>query len=351
MFRRTAPRALQREDGGLGGRRRPRACPTLNEFMSSPLVLLAGATGFLGKRVAQRLDRLGVAYAGASSSTGIDMRTDAFQRFCLDVRPTVILNCAAFVGGIQFGYAHPGEIVYNNTLMALNLFEAARAAGVRRVVNPISNCSYPNVASGVLAESAWWDGEMHESVLPYGFARKASWVNAWAYWKQYGLSSVNLILPNMYGPGDHFEAVRSHALGALVKKVVDAQISGNPVVDVWGSGSPVREWLYVDDAVDYMLRAMDLPQEFETVNVGVGKGISIRDLACLIRDTAGYTGELHFDPSKPDGAPLKVMDVSRLAGVFGSLPATTLRNGIAQTIAYYRGSIGAVECHPIGACA
>lgn len=306
--------------------------------MPTPLLLLAGATGFLGRRVAQRLDRLGIAYLGASASTGVDMRTGAFQQLCLDVKPAIILNCAAFVGGIQFGYAHPGEIVYNNMSMTLNLFEAARVSGVRRVVNPISNCSYPNVASGVLTESEWWNGELHESVLPYGFARKASWVDAWAYWKQYGLSTVNLILPNMYGPGDHFEAVRSHALGALVKKIVDAQIAGDPAVDVWGSGSPVREWLYVDDAVDYMLRAIDLACEFETVNIGVGKGISIRDLAFLIREIAGYAGELRFDPSKPDGAPLKVMSVSHMHEVFGTLPSTPLRTGIAQTIAYYRGA-------------
>jgi len=311
--------------------------------MSTPLVLVAGATGFVGRRLTRRLEQRRIRYVEASISTGIDLRNGAFQQLCLKTRPTVILNCAAYVGGIQFGYRHPGEIVYNNTLMSANLFEAARVSGVARVINPISNCSYPNVASGVLAESAWWAGELHESVLPYGFARKASWVNAWAYWKQYGLSTVNLILPNMYGPGDHFEPVRSHALGALVKKIVDAQASGALAVDVWGSGSPIREWLYVDDAVDYMLLAMELPTSFETVNVGVGRGISIRDLAFLIREMAGYTGELHFDPSKPDGAPLKIMDTTRLRAVFGALPSTSLREGIALTIQYYRSLVGAPE--------
>lgn len=304
--------------------------------MSNGTVVVTGATGFVGKAVCASLSGAAIPVLRVSRSLGVDICTDAFRDLCVQTRPSAIIHCAAYVGGIQFGYKHPAEIFYRNTLMMLRLLEAGRLAGVRRIVNPISNCSYPNVLEGPLAEENWWDGPLHESVLAYGFARKASWVGHWAYWKQYGLDTINLIVPNMYGPGDHFEEERSHALGALIKKIVDAHERGIGTVSVWGSGSVVREWLYVSDAAEILVKALSIPAGLEPINVGVGKGISIADLARLIADVVGYRGTLEFDRSKPDGAPVKIMQISTFHNRFGATRWTHLRDGIAATVASYR---------------
>jgi GDP-L-fucose synthase len=299
------------------------------------LILVTGATGFLGKRVCRLLERQGRSYTPTSLSMGCDLRERSqtlqlFER----VKPAQVLNCAAFVGGIQFGYKHPAELFTNNTLMTVNLLESCRAADVRRLVNPISNCAYPARAT-LFRESEFWDGPLHESVLVYGFVRKASWVGSWAFHKQYGLSTLNLILSNMYGPEDHFEAERSHALGALIMKIVSARRSGAPYVEVWGSGMPVREWLHVDDGAEAMVRGLEAPDTIDPVNVGVGKGISILAMAELIRREAGYPGELRLDPSKPDGAAYKTVDGSRGLEVLGWSPRIDFEQGVRDTVRWY----------------
>ena len=299
-------------------------------------VFVPGGNGFLGQRVVQKLTEKGIEFISLSLRDGIDFRdfNQTKELFCKEKFDAVI-NCAAFVGGIQFGYEKPGEIFYNNILMATNLMEAARLTSVKRFINPISNCSYPGHLTKDFKEEEWWDGPLHESVLVYGFVRKASWVQSWAYYKQYGFVTVNLILPNMYGPGDHFNETRSHALGALIMKFAEAKRKKLPEVVVWGTGKPVREWLYVDDGAEALLRALEIEPTIEPINVGVGFGVSIAELTRLIQETAGYEGKITFDPSKPDGAPHKTMDNTRLKKNFNWIPPTTLKEGIAKTAAWY----------------
>jgi GDP-L-fucose synthase len=217
--------------------------------------------------------------------------------------------------------------------------EVSRLTGVSRFANPISNCSYPGELTVDFRESEWWNGPLHESVLTYGLVRKASWVQARAYYKQYGLEPVSVILPNMYGPGDHFDETRSHALGALIMKFVEAKRNDLPQVTVWGSGKPIREWLYVDDGAEALTRALTIPYEVEPVNVGTGKGISVIDLASLIRETVSYKGDIALDTSMPDGAPHKTMDVTRMRQVFKWSPATGLREGIEKTVQWYERNV------------
>lgn len=299
------------------------------------MIVVTGATGFLGKRVCRLLDEKGTAYAGTSLSGGLDLRDrDATIRYFEEIRPSHVLNCAAYVGGIQFGYKHPAELFHNNLHMSLNLLEAACAAKVARVVNPISNCAYPGAAT-IFREEEFWDGPLHESVMVYGFVRKASWVGSWAYAKQHGLDVINLILSNMYGPEDHFEEERSHALGALIMKIVRAKREGQPCVVVWGSGKPVREWLHVDDGAQAMVRGMDVAPSLDPLNIGVSKGISIFELATMIKEIVEYEGELVLDPSKPDGAPHKTVDGTRGARHFGWAPRGGLREGVLDTIRWY----------------
>ncbi len=299
------------------------------------MILVTGCTGFLGKRVCRQLKANNTPYFGASRQTGLDLRDrQATIEFFRKNKPTQVLNCAAFVGGIQFGYKHPAELFHNNLHMTLNLLEAANLSKVQRIVNPISNCAYPGAAT-FFKEEEFWDGPLHESVMVYGFARKASWVGAWAYAKQHGLDVVNLILSNMFGPEDHFEEERSHALGALIMKMVRAKETEQKQVIVWGSGKPVREWLHVDDGAEAMIRALKVASTSEPINIGVGKGISIIEMATLIKELVGYKGELVLDTSKPDGAPYKTVDGSRGAEHFGWSPRRDFRQGITDAIQWY----------------
>lgn len=298
-------------------------------------IAITGSTGFLGKRVVKKLRERGVEPIETSLSMGVDLRDYAqasgfFQR----EKPEILLNCASFVGGIQFGYKYPADLFENNLLMNVNLLRAARESGVRRIVNPISNCVYPAKAT-LFREEEIWDGPMHDSVLVYGFVRKAFWVGSWANYKQHGLDVVNIVLSNMYGPEDHFEEERSHALGALIMKFVEAKRSNAPSVNVWGSGKPVREWLHVDDGAEAMIRSMDIPPTIDFINIGVASGISVLDMCQLIKELTGYQGEIKLDLSKPDGAAYKTVEGSRGEALLGWKPAVSFREGVAQTIEWY----------------
>lgn len=299
------------------------------------MILVTGATGFLGKRVCRILAAADKQFTPTAKSLGVDLRERAqtlelFER----IRPHYVLNCASFVGGIQFGQRHPVELFQNNLQMTLNLLEASRLHGVTRVVNPISNCAYPGEAT-LFKEDEFWDGPLHESVMVYGFVRKAFWVGSWAYAQQHNMDIINIILSNMYGPEDHFEAERSHALGALIMKFVNAKEQGAPFVDVWGSGKPVREWLHVDDGAQAMVRSLDVDPCIDPINIGVAKGISVLAMAEMIKDIVGYQGDIKLDPSKADGAPYKTVDGSKGEKHFLWKPEIDFKQGVAETIEWY----------------
>jgi GDP-L-fucose synthase len=304
-------------------------------------ILLLGATGFLGSRLALRLEQEGLPFIPVARSLGTDLRDPAQFAKLFSANPGVdiVIQAATFIGGIKFGLDHPAEIYHDNTLISTNLFELARKFNVRRIINPVSNCSYPRDIYPEFKEELWWNGPLDDSVRVYGMVRKMSYVQSVAYHQQYGLETINLIVPNMYGPGDHFEAVRSHALGALVMKIVQAKIGHQPSVQIWGSGSPVREWLYVDDCVEAMMRSLSIPYEQEPINIGIGMGVSITELAQMIKQEAGYTGDLVYDRTKPDGAPYKVMNIDRCKRVFNWHPSTALAEGIKKTVAWYRDNV------------
>lgn len=301
-------------------------------------ILVAGGTGFLGSHIVHKLTKSGSDYFSASLSTGVDFRDlrqteEIFKKNKFDI----VINCAAFVGGISWGYEKAGEMYLNNTLISTNLMDLSHKYGVNRYINPISNCSYPGRLTEDFKESEWWDGDLHESVLTYGFVRKASWVQGWSYHKQYGMDSIHLILPNMYGPGDHFDEKRSHALGALIKKIVDATEENKKQVVVWGTGKPVREWLYVQDSAEVLIKSISISPTIEPINIGVGKGISVKEMAQLICQIAGYKGKLVFDLTKPDGAPHKTMNNDRMKKHFmGWEPPTSLVQGITDTVNWYK---------------
>lgn len=300
-------------------------------------IFVAGGTGFVGQAVIKKLQDRGLPYITTSLSQGTDFRN--LKRTLLFFEkhtPDVVIHTAAYVGGIKFGIDHAGELFFDNMLMSTHLIEAARRTGVSKFISPIANCAYPDVSEGMLEEDRFWEGKIHSSVLPYGLVRKAQWAQTWAYHHQYGMDFVNVILPNMYGPGDYFDAERSHALGGLIMRIEQAKRTHAPEVVVWGTGKPVREWLFIDDGAEALVRALDVDFPVEPVNIGIGKGISIKELSRLIAQVIGYTGKLVFDSTKPDGTLYKVMSNARCRTVFNWVPETKLEDGIEQTVAWYR---------------
>lgn len=299
------------------------------------MILVTGATGFLGKRVCRLLDCMKLPYTKTSLSLGVDLRDEKQTMELFDkIRPEYVLHCASYVGGIQFGLKHTGEMYRNGLLIQVNLLEACREFQIKRLVNPISNCAYPG-KSIIFKEEEFWDGELHESVRIYGMVRKLSYIGAISYYEQYGLDTINLILSNMYGPEDHFEPERSHALGALVMKFVEAKEQDFPSVCIWGTGKPVREWLYVDDGASAMVRAMAIEPYQGIINVGVAKGISIYDMAMMIKEIVGYQGGVTFDAAKTDGALYKTVDGSLGKRLLDWQPEMDFEQGVRTTVEWY----------------
>jgi len=298
-------------------------------------IFVPGGDGFLGSNVVKKLREKKLNFFSFSLKNGYDFRNfEQTKELFEKEKPDFVINCASFIGGIQFGYEHPAEIFYNNILIFSHITECAKLIGVKRLINPISNCTYPSHLTK-FKETEWWSGPMDESVLPYAMVRKANWVQNWAYLKQYNFETINPILPNMYGPGDHFDEIRSHALGALIMKFIEAKRKNYPEVVVWGTGKPIREWLYVKDGAEALVRALEIEPMIEPINIGDGEGISILELAKLIKEIVGYKGKIVLDKSKPDGAPCKIMDVEKMKEVFNWVPSTGLKEGIKKTVEWY----------------
>lgn len=299
-------------------------------------ILVAGGTGFLGKAIIKNLKSKKINYITTSLSLNTDFRDfkKTVEYFNAN-KPEIVIHAAAYVGGIKFGLDHAGEIYYNNTLINTNLIEASRLTHVKKIIIPIANCAYPDVVNKDFKEDEFWNGPLNETVMVYGMVKKSQFAQSWAYARQYGMKFVNLILPNMYGPNDYFDEERSHALGALLMKIVNAKLKNLPQVVVWGTGKPVREWLYVEDGAEALIRAIDINHFVDPINIGIGKGVSIKDLAILIQKIVGYKGKLVFDTSKPDGAPYKVMNIDKCKKILKWYPKTDLRQGIEKTYKWY----------------
>lgn len=296
---------------------------------------VAGGFGFLGSHIVKNLEEKGYEAIPFSRRSGIDIRIfEQISEFLAKTRPVFVINCAAHVGGIAYNALAPVEIYEDNLLIGFNLVKACYLNGVKKLVNVMPNCTYPGFAE-IYRENEWWDGEMHETVLTYGTPRKATWVHCWAYKMKYGFNSIHIVLPNLYGPGDHFDPIRSHALGALIKKIVDAKLNNDPTVEIWGTGNPVREWGYVKDAAEGIIAAMEKYNDIEILNIGEGRGYTIRGIAEIVRKTVDWEGEFVFDPSRPDGAAKKILDVSRMRSILGWEPKTPIKEGVRKAIEWY----------------
>lgn len=299
-------------------------------------VLVAGSKGFLGKHVKALLDKENKhTVLEITGKDHVDItQYHALNDFISESKPDVIINCAAFVGGIAYGYKYPAKMLYKNSSMAINLYRASKQNNIEKLINPISNCAYPGNLS-IYKEEFFFEGPPDNSVYNYGISKRLYVQLGKSFYDENNLSSVNVVVSNMYGPHDHFDIERSHALGAIIKKVYDAKKNNINKVQIWGTGKPIREWLYVEDGAEALIRSINLESGHHFFNVGVEKGISVIELAGIIKEKIGWNGEFELDLSKPDGVPEKKVDGNLGEAKLGWKPETNLNDGIQTTVDWY----------------
>jgi GDP-L-fucose synthase len=302
-------------------------------------MVVTGGSGFLGRRLVARLREAGCRHVCVPRSAEFDLtREDAIRRLLARERPRVVVHLAALVGGIGANRLHPGEFLYKNLIMGSQLIEHSYRAGVEKFVMVGTICSYPKFTPVPFKEAALWDGYPEETNAPYGLAKKLLIVQLQAYRQQYGFNGVNVLPVNLYGPGDNFDLETSHVIPAVVRKCVEARDRGDAEVALWGTGSPTREFLYVDDAARAIHLAAERLETSDPVNIGSGHEVRIADLVERIAHKTGFRGRVRFDPSKPDGQPRRCLDVSRAKELLGFEAAVGLDEGLDRTVAWYEAS-------------
>ena len=304
--------------------------------LSGKRIMVTGGAGFLGRRVVSALRE------GEGAEIQVPLLEDydlcheaAVERVYSDFQPQVVIHLAAEVGGIGANRANPGRFAYRNLVMGALLMEHARLSGVEKFVALGTICAYPKFARVPFREEELWDGYPEETNAPYGLAKKMLLVLAQAYRQQYDFNAIFLLPVNLYGPGDNFNPDTSHVIPAMIRKCVEAVEQRADEIVLWGDGSPTREFLYVDDCAEAIVRATELYGGSEPVNIGAGKEISIRDLANLIAGLTGFKGRFVWDTSQPNGQPRRCLDTRRAAEWFGFRARVDFREGLLRTIQWY----------------
>jgi GDP-L-fucose synthase len=299
-------------------------------FWGGRAVTVTGGAGFVGRFLVRRLEGLG-ADVRVIRSGEHDLRDARACREAVEGADTVF-HLAARVGGIGFNRRNPGPLAYDNMIMGANIFEQSRMAGVRKLVCACTVCAYPKQTPVPFSEDDLWAGYPEESNAPYGLAKKMLLVLSDAYRRQYGFDSCAPIVANLYGPGDNFDLEDSHVLPAMIRKFFEAVQRGESEVVLWGTGKPSREFLHVDDAARALLLAGERLDTSDPINLGTGRPTEIRELAELISSAAGYEGDIVWDPTKPDGQPIRYLDVSRARELLGFEARIKLEEGIRDTL-------------------
>jgi GDP-L-fucose synthase len=299
-------------------------------------VTVTGGRGFLGRPLVDLLQNSGAKVTTFSSKDYNLTRQADVARMYSDQRPEIVLHLAARVGGIGANRDNPGSFFYDNAMMGIELMEQARLTGVRKFVQVGTVCSYPKFAPIPFTEDDLWNGYPEETNAPYGLAKKMLLVQAQAYRQQYGFDAIYLIPVNLYGPGDNFDLHSSHVIPALIRKCLEAKQAGAPSIEVWGTGTPTREFLYVDDAARGIMLGAERYDKADPVNLGSSAEISISDLVKLIAELTGFEGQIVFDPTKPNGQPRRKLNVERAKREFGFASETPFRVGLQRTIEWFR---------------
>jgi GDP-L-fucose synthase len=315
----------------------------------SARVVVTGGSGFLGRHVVDALRARGCAQVAVPRKARYDLtREAAVEQLFADERPDIVIHLAAVVGGIGANREWPGRFFYENVMMGALVLEHARRAGVRKFVGVGTICAYPKLAPIPFLERDLWNGYPEETNAPYGIAKKMLLVQGQAYRTQYGMNAIHLLPVNLYGPHDNFDPSSSHVIPALIRKFLEAQARGDREVTIWGTGNATREFLYVADCAEAIVRATEQYDAPEPVNLGAGFEISIKNLAELIAELTGFRGVLVFDRSKPDGQPRRSLDVTRARHAFGFEATTPFREGLQRTIDWYRTCTSASSTDPTG---
>lgn len=302
------------------------------DFWPGRRTLVTGGAGFLGRHLVDRLRARGAEVFVVRRREYDLLDKTAVSRLIAGARPQLVIHAAAVGGGIGEMRLHPGKFFYENLMMGAHVLEESRIAGVPKIVTVGTICSYPKHSPVPFREENLWEGYPEETNAPYGLAKKMHLVQSQAYREEYGLNAVYVMPVNLYGPHDDFDLETSHVVPALIRKFVEAKDE----VVLWGTGSPTREFLYVDDCAEAIALAAERYDGDEPVNLGSGEEISIRALAEKIAALAGFRGRIRWDASKPDGQPRRALDVSRAQKHFGFKAATSLDEGLRRTIEWYR---------------
>ncbi len=305
-------------------------------FWTDRRVLVTGGAGFLGRRVVSQLQALGAGHVFVPRRAEYDLtQPDDVRRVYAEAEPEIVLHLAAEVGGIGANRSRPGRFFYANMAMGLHLIEEGRIAGLQKFVQVGTICAYPKFTPVPFREEDLWNGYPEETNAPYGIAKKALLVQLQAYREQYGFLGVFLLPVNLYGPGDNFDPESSHVIPALIRRMLEARDSGAPRIELWGTGKASREFLHVDDCARAILLAAEHYEDPAPVNVGTGQELTIAALAELIAEQVGYSGDLAYDPSKPDGQPRRCLDTSRALQEFGFRAHVPFVEGLRETIDWY----------------
>lgn len=301
-------------------------------------VLVTGGAGFLGSHLIEKLiNERGVAPENVKIPRSKDNDLRIWENCVNAVKDVdIVIHLAARIGGIGYNLKYPAMLFYDNTLMGIQLMEAARQEGVEKFVVLGTVCAYPKFTPLPFKEEDLWNGYPDDINAPYGLAKKMLLVQAKAYQKQYGFNGIYLLSANIYGPRDNFNPESSHVIPALIKKFFDAKLEGKNEVEVWGTGKATREFLYVEDATDGIILATEKYNKSDPVNLGSGVRVSIKELVDLITELVGFEGKIRWDATKPDGQPKRTLDTSKALEEFGFKAKTDLINGLKKTIEWYK---------------
>jgi nucleoside-diphosphate-sugar epimerase len=296
-------------------------------------ILVTGGAGFLGSHVVEKLQGHELIVPRRATT---DLREQSeVRKLLLDTRPRMVIHLAAVVGGIGANRKHPGQFFYDNASMGIEMIEASRRAGVEKFVCLGTICAYPKMTSVPFKEEDLWNGYPEETNAPYGLAKKMLLVQLQAYRQEYGFKGIYLLPVNLYGPRDNFDPESSHVIPALIRKCVEAKRRKAHTIPAWGTGRATREFLYVEDAADAIVKAAERYDGPEPVNLGSGQEISMSRLVELICTLTGFSGQVQWDASKPDGQPRRQLDTSRAEKLFGWRATTPLEDGLRKTITWF----------------
>lgn len=303
-------------------------------------IVVLGGEGFLGSHVMNFLKKKGYDSIALSRRSGVDGRNlHNLSRAFKKISPDAIINCAAHVGSVHYAMQFSADMIHDNILLVTNLYHSALLACPKaRIINPISNCSYPGDAN-THYEPNWEKGAVHESVLPFASTRRLIYALSRSYANQYQIHSVNWLVANAYGPGDSVDPNKVHALNGIIIRLLKAQQKGDKVFEIWGSGKPTREWVYIEDVAKMLVDSLKMEDQIYPLNLAQNKAYSITEIAEIVAKILNYNVKFVYNTKYPDGAPFKVLDDRQFRKKFPSFSFTPLEYGINKTIEYYKKKI------------